>query len=260
MRTGTMPGWAAMGRALAADGAGAANAPYQAFFFQVCGSASSTLATRCDETPNGLGNLSGDSESSLNPSQALGHNRSLVDAAQARGDTLRNEAARPDAAARVEFGPFALLANVYGTWFEREAGTTLVAERALDGESTGAEIGLDYRLSERAVLGALIGIERSDYDFVAENPGTNFVPQLRVEYQHDFDDDPQTVTSGFVLDPAANAFTLTGEAADESSVEATVSLSAVFANGWNGFIDYAVLLSSDDLDRERLTLGLRKEF
>lgn len=61
-------GAATLGVALASSGARADNAPFQAFFFSVCGGASGVLAARCNETPDGLGNLSGDSESSLNPS------------------------------------------------------------------------------------------------------------------------------------------------------------------------------------------------
>ncbi|HUF19961.1 MAG TPA: autotransporter outer membrane beta-barrel domain-containing protein [Burkholderiales bacterium] len=397
-------GWVATGFALAAGSAGAANAPFQDFFFSVCGGATSTLATRCSETTGGLGNLSGDSESSLNPSQALGHNRSLVDAAQARGD-LRG-AGPVEPGARVDVGPFGLLVNVFGSWFERDAGTTAVAERALDGDSRGAEIGLDYRLSDTAVLGAFGGVERSDYKFTAEDPGTNFtpesragdgdvedvyltlfssfgigesgfvdlsggygwtdstyrrfsvfqestrtlaqvdtamagdtegtttwlglnagqdfgqgalgfglyggitwtrtklggyaetdlsgsglamefgstkrsstlghaglriaytgsgnagvfVPQLRVEYQHQLNGDPQSIDSRFLLDTANTTFSLVGEDQDESGVEAALSISAVLPGGWSTFLDYSMLLSNNDLDRSRLTLGFRKEF
>jgi uncharacterized protein YhjY with autotransporter beta-barrel domain len=87
-----------------------------------------------------------------------------------------------------------------------------------------------------------------------------FVPQLRVEYQREFEDDPQTITSQYLLDPAGTTFTLTGDTPDESQLEAALSLSAIMPNGWNAFADYSTRFSSEDLDRRRLTLGLRKEF
>ena len=43
--------------------------------------------------------------------------------------------------------------NVHGTWFERGAASD-GAERGYDGDSRAVELGLDYRLSERAVVGA----------------------------------------------------------------------------------------------------------
>ncbi len=50
---------AVAGILLAAAEARSANADFQAFFFQACSTPSGALATRCGETPGGLGNLSG---------------------------------------------------------------------------------------------------------------------------------------------------------------------------------------------------------
>lgn len=402
MRMKWIKGCAASSLVLVSAGTGATNAEFQDFFFLVCNAPGGALATRCAETPGGLGNLSGDSESSLNPSQALGHNRALVDSAQSRREA--QPSGQPGA--RVDIGPYSLLVNVSGNWFEHDAGSTPVAERALDGDALGVEFGLDYRLSERAVLGALLGLERSDYQFLAESPGTNFVPQsrsgdgeseeihltlfgsfaigdagyldlsggfgrldgtyrrysvfqestrtlpqvntemtgdtdgtttwlglsggwdfgtgalgfgvfgglnwakakldgysevdasasglamsfsatqrksllgsaglrasytlsgssgvfipqLRVEYQREFESDPQSVVARFLLDDGDNSFALVGDDPDKSAIEAGLSLSAVMPGGWNLFADYALLFASDDLERNRITLGLRKEF
>lgn len=175
---------AVAGILLAAAEARSANADFQAFFFQVCGTPSGALAARCAETPSGLGNLSGDSESSLNPSQNLSHTATSSSLAQTRskearerGERLREDGTPADeAGVQVAAGPFSLLVNVHATWFERDVARTATAARGFDGDSTAFEIGMDYRLSERAVIGALAGIERVQYDFDAENPGVNFVP------------------------------------------------------------------------------------
>jgi hypothetical protein len=50
------------------------------------------------------------------------------------------------------------------------------SQRDLEGDSHAAEFGVDYRASERVVLGALLGLERTDYEYAAENPGVNFTP------------------------------------------------------------------------------------
>jgi hypothetical protein len=398
---------------LAQSPAQAANAGFQAFFFSVCGTATGALAARCAQTPGGLGNLSGDSESSLNPSQNLSHNLSPIGTAQTRskaarerGERLREEEgpAGDAPAARIDAGPISLLVNAHGTWFGRDPEGEL--GRGLDGDSAAAEIGLDYRVSGRAVIGAILGLERVRYDFDAEAPGANFtpapeagevdadnryltvfgsfafgeggfveiaggyeqsdgdyrrfsvfqestrtlpqtevrvegnadgtttwaslnagydfhrdaasfgpyagvtwtraeldpyaerdlngsglamtfdgsdrsstlvhagvrasrafgtgagvvVPQLRVEYQRELEDDAPTAVSRFVLDPAGTGYALSGAKDDDDAINAGLSVAAVLPNGWMAFADWAILLDSEGADRQRATLGLRKEF
>lgn len=403
---------ATAGLLLAASQAQAANVEFQNFFFDVCLAPTGTLATRCAETPGATGNLSGDSESSLNPSQSLSHNQSAVSLAQTRskearerGEKLRDGDAE-EPGAQVEVGPFSLLVNLHGTWFERHADPAVAAERGLEGDSQAAEIGLDYRASDRMVIGAIAGVERIEYDFDAEAAGVNFVPaanagdadvdniyltlfaswnvgtngyvelsggyeqsdgsyrrnsvfqestrtlpqtnvevegdadgdatwfsanagfdfnrgawnfgpyagltqtnsevkgyteqdlsgsglhmrfsstkrdsllghlgfrtsyaasagggvvvpQLRLEYQEEFEDDRQDVTAQYVLDTSGNQYTMSGDRGDKTSLNAGFSLAIIRPNGWMGFLDYSILLENSGLDRQRATLGLRVEF
>ncbi len=87
-----------------------------------------------------------------------------------------------------------------------------------------------------------------------------FVPQARVEYQHEFDDDAPSVASRFALDTTGTEYVLAGGGQDEDFVVAGLSLSAILPNGWICFADYSVLLEHEELERERATLGLRIEF
>ncbi len=405
---------AAAGCALGAMEARAANPGFQDFFFSVCGTASGTLATRCDETPSGLGNLSGDSESSLNPSQNLSHTATSASLAQTRskearerGERLREgETGEDEAAVQVAAGPFSLLVNLHATWFERDVEHGAPAARGFEGDSSALEIGMDYRLSDRAVIGGLAGIERVEYDFDAEDAGVNFVParaagsvesddtyltlfgswglgasgfveasggyerhdgtyrrnsvfqestrakpqvdvrvagdavrtvwwasinggfdvnrgafgfgpyagltatrseieayterdlsgsglnmrfgdterdsllghtgvrasyafsgaagvfvpQVRVEYQHEFDDDAPSVASRYALDTSGTEYAQQGGGQDEDFVVAGLSLSAILPNGWICFADYSVLLEHEEAERERATLGVRVQF
>lgn len=405
---------AVAGILLAAAEARSANADFQAFFFQACSTPSGALATRCGETPGGLGNLSGDSESSLNPSQNLSQTATAAGLAQARSKEARERGERfrdgDDARAeatdlQLVTGPFSLLLNVHLTNFERDVAPG-DGGRGFEGDSRAVEVGLDYRVSERAVIGALAGVERTQYDFDAENPGVNFtparyagsvdsdasfltlfgswglgasgfvegsagyerhdgtyrrnsvfqestrtrpqvdvrvagdavrtvwwasvnggfdlnrdalsygpyagltatrskvdayterdqngsglnmrfddadrdsllshvgvrasyafsgaagvfVPQARVEYQHEFDDDAPSVASRFALDTTGTEYVLAGGGQDEDFVVAGLSLSAILPNGWICFADYSVLLEHEELERSRATLGLRIEF
>jgi outer membrane lipase/esterase len=392
----------------------AANAAFQNFFTAACTAPSGALATRCGETVNGTGNLSGDSESSLNPTQGLSHTQSTQAAAQKRSRAAREQSDRmrdgeaPAASGgpQLTAGPVSLLVNVHGTWFDRDSDYVTEPERGFDGDGRALELGVDYRVSDRSVLGALAGFERTQYDFAPEGAGVNFTPapkagdadldswyltlfgaftvgeqgylefaagyeqsdgtyrrngvfqesrrqtpqtnvavegeadgsawwgsasagldfasgawtlgpyagltftntrrdgyterdpansglamsygtterdsllahaglriaraisgsagvfqpQLRVEYLHEFETDGDALASRYVLDPRGTQYLMTGGERDSSAVNAGISIAAVLPNGWLPFLDYALLLGSRDLDRQRLTLGLRVEF
>lgn len=170
---------------LAAPQARAANAEFQNFFFDVCLSPTGALATRCAQTPGGTGNVSGDSESSLNPSQNLAHNQPAISTAQTRSKEARErgEKLREDESGeggnRVAIGPWSLLVNVHGTWFDRSAGPLPDVVRGFEGDSRAVEIGFDRRVSDRLVIGGIAGYEEMDYDFDAEAPGVNFAPAVQ---------------------------------------------------------------------------------
>jgi outer membrane autotransporter protein len=160
----------------------AADPEFQAYFFNVCVNPTGALATRCGETAGGLGNLSGDSESSLNPSQSLSSNDSPLSRGRTRskqaregGERLRDSAEETGDAPG---GPFSLLVHFRGDSFESERNASVDAERGLEGDLWGAEIGFDYRLSDRAVIGTILGFEHSEADFDPENPGVNFTPAV----------------------------------------------------------------------------------
>jgi hypothetical protein len=73
----------------------AQNAAFQGFFEDVCaggGSPTGNLSARCGDTPGGGGDLSGDSESSLNPSQIVTSNESGL--LRARNQELRERLLR----------------------------------------------------------------------------------------------------------------------------------------------------------------------
>jgi len=162
----------------------AADANFQNYFFQACQSATGALATRCGETPGGLGDLSGDSESSLNPSQNMSHTKSssgLADVrsteARGRAEVIRGgEHPVAEAANSIRLGPVNLLLNGRATWFDRDRDPDADRERSLEGDSWAVEVGVDGRISERLFLGALATFESLQYDFVAERAGSNFVP------------------------------------------------------------------------------------
>ncbi|MEM9313264.1 MAG: autotransporter outer membrane beta-barrel domain-containing protein [Pseudomonadota bacterium] len=156
------------------------NAEFQDFFFAVCESPTGELAERCGETQDDLGDLSGNSEDSLNPNQTTSSNqsplanaRSQIGRAQERVDRLNGEETSQPAA-EVSIGPFSLLIDGSFTNFDQDAGEF---ERGFDGDSWAIELGFDKRLSDKAVVGAFVGWDSSELDFDRDEAGRNFTPQ-----------------------------------------------------------------------------------
>ncbi|MFC1773246.1 autotransporter outer membrane beta-barrel domain-containing protein [Pseudomonadota bacterium] len=401
---------------LAMRGALAADPVFQNFFFDACDNPVGDLAVRCGETPGGTGDLSGNSESSLNPSQplssqaaALGRAREKTREASETIAELRDmdadkQQSGVSEAGALSIGPFSLLLNGRKTWFDQDRDDS-DAERGLDGDIWAVELGFDYRLSDRTVVGGFVGYENTDADYDKDESGVNFtpqsdsggidadsysftlfgsynltenlfiegsagysttdytfernvvfqestrtiaqtdvrakadtdgeqywasasmgyefyrdafsfgpyarvtyvkstvddytendtnnsglemridvddrtsvttdlgigvsyavstswgvlVPQARVEWEHEFDQDAQDITSLYVLDADRNQFSLEGDNPDRDYFNLGAGVSAIFPNGWMGFIDYEGLAGYEDLSRHRVTVGLRIE-
>ena len=172
---GVCAGW------LAAVPAHAVNATFQDFFFDVCASPSGALAARCNETPAAAGDLSGDAESSLNPSQTLSSTDGALAEARARSKEARErmEYYRDDdeaAGSRLSLGPVSLLVNGRWEWEERDRTVDRDPERGFEAERRAIEIGLDRRFSDGVVAGLLYAYEDGTLEFDAEAAGVNFTP------------------------------------------------------------------------------------
>ncbi len=156
----------------------ASNATYQTFLTSTCATATGALITRCAEG-SGTANVSGDSESSLNPSQPLSSQASSL--AQARDKSLeaseKMDDLRSNKDGATNIGTFSFLANGRRSIFDRTRETT-DAERGISGDSTAFEIGMDYRTTTRTVFGGFIDYQKTSSTFDADVAvGTPFTPQ-----------------------------------------------------------------------------------
>jgi uncharacterized protein YhjY with autotransporter beta-barrel domain len=159
----------------------AVNPNFQAFFFDVCTSATGALAARCSETANGEGDLSGDSESSLNPSQVLNANAAGLAAARARSKQAQERADRLDSAVEQVFaiGGASLLAHLRVSGEQVDRRVDVDTERGYDQDGRSLELGVDYRVSATTVLGVIANYDDNRLRFDAEAPGVNFSPARR---------------------------------------------------------------------------------
>lgn len=161
----------------AAPATQAANPAFQNFFFTVCQNPTAALAARCGETAAGQGNLSGDSESSLNPSQALSNNQSPLSLAHSRGEQVREySAASREDDRSLEASKFGLLFVGRGAWDDQDRMVDVDAERGFSSDAQAFDFGFESRVSERVAIGLLATYEAISGEFVPERPGANFAP------------------------------------------------------------------------------------
>ena len=181
MRLTTMAGVVTAAGVLTAGAAhaqSAGNAAYQDYFRRACIGSSGQLNGLCVASRGG--ELSGDSESSLNPNQtgvansnALNRAQALAAVTEARLAALREDGAATEAAA-IGPGGFSLFASGQIEGSNQDRGP-YDNERGFEGDARRITVGLDRRFGSGA-LGA--SLTHSDYgsDFVANRPGNAFTP------------------------------------------------------------------------------------
>ncbi len=162
----------------------AQNAAFQTFFFDVCAAnPTGALGARCAETVDAAGNLSGDSESSLNPGQFLAVNQSALARTRVTGKEVqghleekRTERSKPAGAGQgtsVDVPRWGVY--THGAFESLERAAT-VLERGSEADSMGVQLGFDYRVSDRAFIGLLLSSDSTDSEFDPDEPGVNFTP------------------------------------------------------------------------------------
>lgn len=89
-------------------------------------------------------------------------------------------------------------------------------------------------------------------------------PQLRIEWAHQFEDDPRSITARYRFDSAApgsrTQFHIRTKNPDRNYVDIGLSLAAQFADGLSGFLGYETLVGHDDFQAHVFTVGGRLEF
>mgnify|MGYP002395310753 CR=1 FL=1 len=89
------------------------------------------------------------------------------------------------------------------------------------------------------------------------------VPQLRVDYVREFEDDEAIVNVNFVNDPSPlnsqSVWTQTSDRPDRDYLLLGLGVSAQFIRGFSGFIDWQSLQAYDNLTMDSINFGLRWE-
>lgn len=161
---------------VSAASAQAGNPAYQTYFLSACAGATGPLAALCVASRGGQ--LSGDSESSLNPNQTSVTGSTALARAQALAVTTerRLEGVRDEAGDEATDGVFSVFGSIQGEWSDQDRGA-FVNERGFDADATRVTVGLDYRASPSATIGASLSFGDYSSEFDANQPGNAFTPQ-----------------------------------------------------------------------------------
>ena len=85
------------------------------------------------------------------------------------------------------------------------------------------------------------------------------MPQLRLDYVREFELDGQDATASFLLDAQRSTFTFAGDEPDRTYGVAAFGIVVILPSGWMPYLSVDGIVGSDDLDRYRVSLGLRRE-
>jgi uncharacterized protein with beta-barrel porin domain len=86
------------------------------------------------------------------------------------------------------------------------------------------------------------------------------IPQLRLEWEHEFEDAGDTLDGTFVHDPIGTRFRLPTETLDSDYFRLGLSVSAQFTHGRSAYFNYETLAGQRDVEEHSFTLGARLEF
>ncbi len=144
----------------------------------------------------------------------------------------------------VDFGPYARL-----TYFKID----------IDGFKESGAGGLNLEVEDQDVksLISALGL-RASKKFSWER-GVWF-PQIRGEWNHEYENDAENISSRYRNDPRKNELVVRTESPDRDFFRVGATLANVSAGGTQVFFDYETMLGFRDISNHIFTIGARQEF
>lgn len=131
----------------------------------------------------------------------------------------------------------------------------------MDGyRENGAETsGLNLRVKgeEWESLTTVLGVQ---FSYAISQDFGVLLPNARIGWVHQFENDPVEMTAVYVDDPRNNILRATTDEPDEDYAELSIGFSTVYRGGMQAFFNYETLLGFDDLSSHLFTVGMRSEF
>lgn len=130
-------------------------------------------------------------------------------------------------------------------------------ERMSDPQAPGGSWALAYGSQRFTSLTSRFGV------MVANAFSTKvgvFVPQLSLDWIHEFENAQEDLRARFINDLSANPVTIWTTKPDHNYFDLSVGVSGQFANGRSAFLSYSSVLGYEDVSQYAITGGVRFEF
>ncbi|MGD8913925.1 MAG: autotransporter domain-containing protein [Candidatus Thiodiazotropha sp.] len=109
-------------------------------------------------------------------------------------------------------------------------------------------------------LKSIVLVVGGNFSYTVSTAHAVLMPQLRFEWEHEFEDDSRFINARFVNDPTRSGFAIETDKADTDYFNLGIGLSAVFSQGRSGYLFYETRLNQDDVTLHMINGGLRIEF
>ncbi len=126
-------------------------------------------------------------------------------------------------------------------------------------DGSGAGSGLELMVDERRIDSRTLTLG-GRLNYTASHDWGILMPNLQVEWEHEFNDDPQRIVSRFLHDPGQTPMLVTGNAFDRDYLNVGIGLSAVLPGGRSAYLFYERLMGKQGESAGSLSLGVRIEF
>lgn len=151
-------------------------------------------------------------------------------------------------------GPWSLGSYLRGQ-FSRVKSDAFVERMLANQPGQGLALAVDARTTE-SVTSVLGG--RATY--VLSRDWGILMPNLTVEWEHEFEDDPSRLTARLAFDPTRSVIEQFGDPTDSDYFNVGVGVSALFPGGRSAYLYYEELVGASRVSQGLLSLGVRFEF
>ncbi len=151
-------------------------------------------------------------------------------------------------------GPWSFGPYLRGTWTRTHFGD--YQETMISGK-TGSGLGLVVAGRTATNVASVLGAK---LNYASSQSWGVLMPHVEVEWEHDFQNNPDSITAHFLQDPTATPFHIRGDNVDVNFFRAGLGLSFQFTQGRSGFVYYEKTLGQSGITQDSIALGFRMEF
>ena len=130
-------------------------------------------------------------------------------------------------------------------------------QETLVSSSTGSGLGLAVQSRSLKSLSTVLGAK---VNYASSQSWGVLSPHAEIEWEHEYENNPDTVNARFLADPTSTMFTIKGDPVDTNFFRMGLGVSFTLPKGKSGFVYYEKTLGITGLTQDNISLGFRMEF